>query len=71
MAVGMAIEHRKTIVPLDDAVTRAEVNMHVGAKAMHACARRCRREPFMQYKDEASTVGEPVMSTACVWLWYV
>ena len=27
MAVGMAIEHRKTIYPVDDAVVRAEVNM--------------------------------------------
>ena len=28
MAVGMAIEHRKTLFPADDAVDRAEVNIH-------------------------------------------
>ena len=28
MSVGMVIEHRKTKLPVDDAVVRAEVNIH-------------------------------------------
>lgn len=66
MAVGMAIEHRKTTFPLDDAVTPAEVNMCMNDTAMDMHTRRCQKDPFMQYKDGASTVGEPVASVAYV-----
>lgn len=62
MAVGMATQHRKTTIPLDDDATWAEVNMCTNDTAMDVYIRRCRREPFMQYKSDASTVGGPIRS---------
>ena len=66
MAVGMAIEHRKPIFPLDDVVRRTEVNMYMNDRAMDMYTRRCLKEPFMQYKSEASTVGDPAFSARSV-----
>jgi hypothetical protein len=57
----MAIERRKTVFPEDDAVACAEVNMVVSVISEGATARRRRRDPFMQYKREAST-GESLQS---------
>mgnify|MGYP006873003500 CR=1 FL=1 len=34
--------------------------------AMEVRTRRCRKEPFMQYKSDASTVGDPVFSVGGV-----
>ena len=55
MAVGMAIEHRKTIFPVDDAVVRAEVNTHANDKGdgrmcpavlvgNHSCSTKVKRQ---------------------------
>ncbi len=55
MAAGMAVEHRKTIFTLDDAVTRVEVKMRMDDEGEKVRMRRCRKEPFMQYKDGVST----------------
>ena len=41
VAVGMAIEHRKTIFLRDDALVWAEVNIHADDRAMDACTGRC------------------------------
>ena len=55
VVAGIAIEHRKTIDPEDDAVDSAEVNTDRIEMARRYLLWRCRKEPFMLHKDEAST----------------
>ena len=61
VVAGIVIEHRKTIYPEDDAVACAEVYIDRFVMARSYLLWRCRRELFMQYKDEAQT-GEDLHS---------
>jgi len=61
VVAGIVIEHRKTIDPEDDAVDSAEVNTDRIEMARSYLLWRCRKEPFMQHKDEAQT-GENLHS---------